>query len=276
MQKRVQSPSSIKCYKHCPRKYYYAYIQGIRAPPNIHQVRGHIVHSVLERFFDIDIDTSLISLNDFEVNLKLKVQKLLVKEWQAQNPKIKNLNLSKEQEIFYFEESLLMLLSWVEYFCNKLSREQGSFQERFKRLTPLREQIYKSEALFAKGIIDAIETDRDGHIRLMDYKTSASQDLNEHILQLAIYSLLYFEKHGKMPKHAGVYFLKGEEKVMNVDEKLLELAKKEIEFMHENTKSVKIEDYPKCPGPLCKWETGKCEYFDICKPFETKKEPHSF
>lgn len=227
------------------------------------------MHSVLERFFDID--TSPISLENFEGHLKLAVQRLLLNEWQAQRPKLRELNLTKEQEIFYFEESLIMLLNWVERFCARLAREQGTFQERFKRLTPLREQIYKSEAYSTKGIIDAIEFDGNGEAKLIDYKTSSDQNLNEHILQLAIYSLLYFEKHGRMPKQAGVYFLKGEEHVMDVDEKLLELAKKEIQFIHERTASDKIEDYPKCPGPLCRWETGQCEFFELCKPFEEKK-----
>ena len=51
-EKKVQSPSSIKTYKQCPRKYYYSYILGLEQPPNVHTVRGNIAHSVLEHFFD--------------------------------------------------------------------------------------------------------------------------------------------------------------------------------------------------------------------------------
>jgi CRISPR/Cas system-associated exonuclease Cas4 (RecB family) len=267
MPKRVQSPSSIKCYKQCPRKYYYAYIAKLPQPPNVHQVRGNIAHDVLEHFFDID--TRVISLDSYPAHLQLVIQDLLLKEWQAAKPELEKLNLTKEQEIFYFEETLMMLLNWLKQFTVKIASETGSFAERFKKLTPLREQLYKSDNLHAQGIIDAIECDGET-VRLMDYKTSSNQDINDHLLQLAIYSLLYYEKHGRVPEYAGIYFLKGKEVVVEVDEQLIEMAKKEIENIHQRTQSTHLLDYPRCPGPLCKWSTGQCEFYDTCKP----SQPH--
>lgn len=265
MQKRVQSPSSIKIYKQCPRKYYYQYIEKIEAPPNVHQVRGNIAHSVLENFFDANV--SKIPLEDCEAHLKLIVQELLVKEWNNYKPKLDQLNLTHDQTMFYFEDTLMMLLNWTEQFCGRVARQAGTFQERFQRLTPIREQRYLSDNYFVQGFIDAIESNGDGTVRLMDYKTSSNQDLNEHMLQLAIYSLLYSEKHGQLPKHVGCYFLKGTESTVEVDEALLEMAKKEIQKIHLCTTSKDIKDYPRSPGPLCKWSTGQCEYYHICKPF---------
>jgi putative RecB family exonuclease len=265
MQKKVQSPSSINCYKHCPRKYFYTYILGLETPSNVHQIRGHVAHSALEHFFDID--TSNVSIDTYEPHLKLIMQDLLLKEWKNAQKEFSRINLPKEQEMFYFEETILMLFNWLNQFSERISEKQGTFQERFKSLTPEREKMYVSQELFAKGIIDAIENDGNGNIRLMDYKTSKDEDVNAHLLQLAIYSLLYYKEHGVMPKKAGIYFLKGKEQVLDVDEKLLEMAKKEILWMHENTKSSDVKDYPKCTGPLCRWSTGKCEFFDVCKPF---------
>jgi len=101
----------------------------------------------------------------------------------------------------------------------------------------------------------------------MDYKTSKRANLNEHILQLAIYSLLYYEKHGYMPEQVGVYFLKGKvEKTIDVDEELLEKARTEIKYIHEVTETEDINHYPKIITPLCKWSTGQCEHYDICRP----------
>ena len=127
--------------------------------------------------------------------------------------------------------------------------------------------MYVSEKYHVKGIIDAIEN-VDGNIRLMDYKTSRSQNLNDHLLQLGIYSLLYHDKHGKIPKHVGVYFLKGEEQFIEVDEALMDMAKKEIENIHASTQERDISHYPKKTSGLCKWRTGQCAFFDICKPFD--------
>jgi len=261
----VQSPSSIKTYKHCPRKYYYSYILKLEQPSNIHQVRGNIAHSVLENFFDID--TSMMSMENYEAHLKLVVQELLLKEWQNYKKDLDKLELPQSKHIHYFEETLLMLFNWVEMFSGKIFRKEGTFQERFKALTPIRELMVVSEKHHARGIIDAIEKDEDGTVRLMDYKTSKSMDINEHLLQLGIYSLLYLEKYGHAPKQVGVYFLKGRESFIDVDDKLLEMAQKEIERIHEVTQTTDINDYTKSPGPLCKWKTGQCPFYDTCRPF---------
>jgi len=266
MEKRVQSPSSIKTYQHCPRKYYYSYILKLPQPPNIHLVRGNIAHTVLEKFFDAN--TSLISMDNYEAHLKVIVQELLLKEWKNYKKSLDMLQLSQDKYMFYFEETLLMLFNWTELFCSKIERKKGTFQERFEELTPTREMMYVSEKYHTRGIIDAIEDNGDGTVRLMDYKTSKSHNINEHLLQLGIYSLLYYDKHGVMPKQVGVYFLKGRESLLDVDESLLEMAKKEIEHIHKVTQTKDITDYKKSPGPLCKWSTGQCPFYDVCRPFE--------
>ena len=264
--KRVQSPSSIKTFKQCPRKYYYSYILKLETKANIHTVRGNIAHSVLEHFFDID--TSVISMENHEAHLKLIVQKLLLKEWQNYKTELDKLGLTQDKQIHYFEDTLVMLFNWVDLFSSKLSRKTGTFAERFKKLTPMRELLFVSENYSTKGYIDAIEHDEDGSVRIMDYKTSSSQNINEHILQLAIYSLLYFDKHGTMPKQVGIYFLKGRESLVDVDEKLLDMAKKEIAHVHESTLTEDVNHYPKKPSPLCKFSTGQCDFYDVCRPHE--------
>lgn len=265
MAKRVQSPSSIKTFKQCPRKYYYSYILKLPQEPNIHQVRGNIAHSVLENFFDSDV--SMVSLENYETHLKMIIQKLLLIEWNNAKKELEKVKLTKEQEMHYFEDTMMMLFNWTDLFCKKIAKRKGTFQERFKELTPIRELRFVSDNYSVQGYIDAIEN-HNGHVRLMDYKTSKSEDINEHLLQLGIYSLLYKEKHGVLPKYVGVYFLKGQECELEVDEELVEMAKKEIEYIHNHTTTDDIHNYPKQTSPLCKWSTGKCDFFDICRPFE--------
>jgi RecB family exonuclease len=266
---RVESPSSIGCFKQCPRKYYYQYIEQLETKPNVHQVRGNIAHSVLESFFDQDV--AKLTLDSFELGLMELMQDLLLKEWNKADAKLKSLGLTPAQRQFYFEDTLLMLLNWLNHFVRKVYAIEGSFPERFARLTPIREELIKSEALQAKGIIDAIEN-YDGQVRIMDYKTSSHSDEEEYRLQLAIYTLLYHEKHGKLPDKAGIYFLKDRPKFIDVDQSLLELARREIGLIHSHTQSNKIRDYPRSPGRLCRWSTGQCDFFDTCKPFDEHPE----
>jgi RecB family exonuclease len=262
MAKRVQSPSSIKLYHQCPRKYFYQYIRQLETLPNIHQVRGNIAHTVLEKFFDIPLQD--LTIDNFKQRLTTVLQELLFQEWAAAKPKLKTLDLSSDQNQFYFEETLLMLINWLEHFSNEILAQEGTFEERFRLLTPTREKFYLSKTFNVRGYIDAIEKFND-QIRIMDYKTSSSFNLEDHRLQLAIYALLYQELHGILPDFAGIYFLKDKPKFIKVDKQLLEFAKKEIELIHQKTESEDICDYPKRPSGLCKYSTGQCEFFDVCQ-----------
>lgn len=258
----MQSPSSINTYKICPRKYYYAYIRELEALPNIHQVRGNIVHSVLEKFFDQDV--SDFNTDNFKGRLTVLLQNLLLGQWQDAEDRLSKLNLDDKQRQFYFEETMLMLLNWLSHFCSNVSAQSGSFPEVFKKLIPEREKLFVSDSYQVQGYIDAIEQVND-ELRIMDYKTSNSFDMKNHRLQLAVYCLLYYELHGRLPDKAGIYFLKDKPRFIDVDKKLLEFAKREIELIHEKTISEEINDYPKTKSSMCRYSSGKCEFFDVCE-----------
>src|SRR3989338_9951469 len=273
MAKRVESPSSINTFKQCPRKYYYQYIARLPTLPNIHQVRGNIAHSTLENFYDMDVST--FSEQDYAQKFRSGIQSLFLHYWNRSQPELKKLNLNHDQEQFYFEETVLMLLNWTNHLIGEVGQmvqsKKISVPEAFVQLTPIREQRFKSDRYSVQGFIDAIHHLED-EVHIIDYKTNASFEFKEEIkLQLAIYSLLYFEKHGQMPSKVGIFFLRHKLKLMKTDPELLELAKKEIELIHTHTsKTEQIDDYPRCVGPLCKWSSGQCDFFGTCKPFEQK------
>jgi RecB family exonuclease len=260
--KRVQSPSSINTYKQCPRKYFYSYVLELPTSDNIHQVRGNIAHSALQHFFQININH--IDENNYEQQLKIAMQNLLIHYWKAEKERLDKLKLPGEKMQFYFEDTLHMLISWVDLFCKKVKATKKSFKDAFAYLTPIAEQHFVSNKYGVQGYIDAVEI-QDGKIRVMDYKTSTKDELtDEYLLQLAIYVLLYYEKYSKFPDEAGLYLLKHGEKTIKADNALLELARKECLEIHKRTQSEDIEDYPLNPGPLCKWSTGQCDFYNIC------------
>lgn len=271
--KRVESPSSINTFKQCSRKYYYQYIAKLPTLPNIHQVRGNIAHSTLENFYELE--TSQLTPENYPQQCRRHIQELFFQTWGKYRPQLQGLHLNSDQEKFYFEETLLMLMNWTNHTITELgqllSRNGTSVQEAFHQITPLREQHFRSDHYSVRGFVDAIRQ-IDDEVHIIDYKTNASFEFKDEIkLQLAIYSLLYFEKHGKMPSQAGIFFLRHKLKLMPVDPELLELAKKEIELIHTHTSaSESIEHYPRCTGPLCKWSSGQCDFFEVCKPFENR------
>lgn len=271
MAKRIESPSSINTFKQCQRKYYHQYIEKLPTFSNIHTIRGKIAHSCLEKFYDIDFRS--FKENNYRQKCGEAIQKLLIHCWGAHKKELEELKLNLDQTRFYFEETLLILMNWTNQFLEKLEqtarKKNISLQEAFQYLTPLRETKYSSDNYSVQGFIDAIHHLED-EVHIIDYKTNSSLEVKDTIrLQLAIYSLLYFEKHGKMPSKAGVFFLRHKLKLVPVDEELLELAKREIELIHAHTsKTEKREDYPKNVSPLCKWNSGQCDFYGVCRPHE--------
>jgi RecB family exonuclease len=272
MGKRVESPSSINTFKQCKRKYYYQYLEKLPTLPNIHQVRGNIAHSTLEDFFDIDV--SKFNTEDYILKFKEVVQKLLMHQWKTYNSKLQGLQLNNDQLKFYFEETMLMVMNWVGHFIEDISKtiseKKCSVQDAFIHLTPVREQEYRSDNYSVRGFIDAIKH-LDDEVHIIDYKTNAKFDMKDSIrLQLAIYTLLYFEKHGQMPSKVGIFFLRHKLKMMNVDKELMKLAKGEIELIHAHTSNFEhVSDYPRTITGLCKWKTGQCDFYETCKPHKS-------
>ena len=266
MGRRIESPSSINTYQQCPRKYFYRYVLKLPSGSNIHLIRGKVVHSVLEDFFTLNLDG--LHNNNFEEYFAQHLLSLFHLHWGKAIPDFHSLSLSKEDIRKYYTDSLVMLENFLRMFSqrirNYIAVKHVSFPAAFYSLKPLAEVGYSSESFAVRGFIDAIEQREDG-VYLIDYKTSNKFEVTtEYRLQLGIYALLYYEKHGVLPQMVGIYFLKFGEKYLPVDEQLLRYAKKEIQYVHERTGSNSIEDYPKNVSPLCKWSTGQCDYYDVC------------
>jgi CRISPR/Cas system-associated exonuclease Cas4 (RecB family) len=261
MVRRIESPSSINTYKQCPRKYYYQYIERLPSLPSIHLIRGNIVHSALEDFFEIDFN-KLGEVKDYKSFLKTFIGALLLKHWQLKHHELDSLRLPEEQLLHYYKESEDMLKAWVSDFVADI--DDSDFVSGFKSKIPLREQKFVSEKHNVMGFIDAIES-KDDKIRLIDYKTSNKPQITDaYRLQLNIYALLYFEKHNKLPDELGIYFLKFGEQTLACSMENVREAAREVLLIHELTSSGEIEFYPKRTSALCRWNTGKCDFYDTC------------
>lgn len=266
MAQRTQSPSSINTYKQCPRKYYYIYIKKLKTSPSIHLVRGTIAHTVLEDFFDLDVE----KLPDHEYVFLLMglLNDFLKREWKKAEKELNQLNLKESEQLFYYDETQKMLASWLNVFLKKLQKEMKdnnlTFKEAFKKWIPNREEKYQSDKHKVMGYIDAIHH-IDDDIIVMDYKTSKRDHISpEYKLQLGIYALMYYEKHGKYPTKAAINFLRHGERYIDVDEDLIKKAILECELIQINTLSEDINDFPQKTSPLCKWHSGQCDFYELC------------
>lgn len=260
---RIQSSSSINTFRQCPRKYYYRYIEKLPTKKNIHLIRGGATHTTLEDFFDID--SSITDVDSLRMHLFL----LFDKHWASKHEELLELDMSERKIDGYYKETKEMLANWFRRFRKKLSasmKRGNSFRQAFEDLTPIREEHYLSKDHGVQGYMDVV-FETDNNTIILDYKTSKKGELKEdYKLQLGIYALLYKDKKGLFPDFVGIDFLKHSEIVIPVQDKLVENAKEEIKIIHDKTTTENIEDYPMKPGPLCKWRTGQCDFYEKCFP----------
>jgi putative RecB family exonuclease len=263
---RLQSPSSILTYRQCPRKYYYKYIERLPTPRSIHLVRGTIAHKVLEDVYDID--TANIPEAGFLFTLRVILQEMFKREWEQNKEELAALRLRDAELTDYYNETRVMVNNFFHYIVDKIQQQQGAgaptVKEAFARIRPAREVELHSKYHNVRGYADAIHKEGD-RVVILDYKTSKKCEISEEYrLQLGIYSMIY-EEQERLPDEVGILFLKhGQELRIPVTRELVETARFECNAIQLNTRTKEIADYPKRPGPLCKWSTGQCEFYDTC------------
>lgn len=265
---RIESPSSINTFNTCKRKYYYSYKLNLPRTESISTITGKAVHSALENFFKIDLKT--INALDYENELKFNLINLFNSSWQVFLPELLKLNSNKEKIIDYYRDSLSMLNNFIVDFISGIKKEKLNFEEAFNKLKPKTEVYISSEKYNVHGYIDCILEIGD-ELYVIDYKTG-NRDVvsDDYVLQLAIYGLLVNEKYGRLPSKLALHFLRqGTKKFVDVNDGLIENAKKECELIRVNTESDDIKDYEKNPGYYCKWRDGQCSFYDLC--FGVKK-----
>ena len=100
MASRLESPSSINTFRQCKRKYYYQYIEKLPTKGSIHLVRGNIVHSTLEDFYDLSIEG--INSENYMQGFKMMLQKEFVRQWgnYKDPPKNKILHYKLDKILF--------------------------------------------------------------------------------------------------------------------------------------------------------------------------------
>ncbi len=165
--------------------------------------------------------------------------------WHNHDKELKSLKLTLQDLEFYYSDSQNMILNWLDSFL----------KDNPKDLQPKTEQKLFSKQYKVWGIIDIIKNGA-GIPHIIDYKTCKSMELtDEYRLQLAIYSLLYYENMGTMPAHmVGIHFVKFKDglKLFRPTQKAIEYAIEKINLVRSRTNSTDINDYPCTCGGWCR------------------------
>lgn len=230
------SKSKINSYLKCPREFKFQYIDEIESKPNKYMALGSDVHLIAEKFTDKFED----NLDDIDISNEL-------------------INIASELDIGYGLDTHIdnLALFFKEVFV-----------DNDYKLFSAEEYLIDKKHRFS-GICDIILEDENGHLVVIDYKTSNSNSFSKYRLELCYYKLLVENVYHKRVSKVGVFFTKNGRlrllDVSNNDNKRKFLSYSEIDdaidTMYDVRDRINRKEFPKKEQYLCRY----CTYKKLCK-----------
>lgn len=190
------SPSRASDFKQCPLLYRFRAVDRLPEAPTPAQVRGTMVHAVLERLFALPAGR----------RVPATAHALLEPAWATL------LDERPELARWFADESGLTLEDWLDSARKLLD---GYFRlEDPRRLEPdsceLRVETELASGVLLRGFIDRLDVAPTGEIRVVDYKTGAApRDMDEAkaLFQMKFYALVVYKIRGVVPRQLRLMYL---------------------------------------------------------------------
>ncbi|GDY28594.1 exonuclease RecB [Gandjariella thermophila] len=190
------SPSRASDFKQCPLLYRFRVVDRLPERPTRAQVRGTVVHAVLEELFTLPAAE----------RLPARARELLLPAWQR---------LAGEREEFaglFAGEDDPEFTAWLDSAHRLLEGYFGL--EDPARLEPEAcELLVEAElpsGVLLRGYIDRLDVAPTGEIRVVDYKTGAApREIGEAkaLFQMKFYALVLWRLRGVVPRQLRLMYL---------------------------------------------------------------------
>ncbi|TDC54481.1 recombinase RecB [Micromonospora sp. KC207] len=248
------SPSRAADFKTCPLLYRFRSIDRLPERPNVEQVRGTLVHAVLERLFDLPAaGRTPEAAGD-----------LVAPQWDrlvAEQPELAALFDAGDPD------------STAEFLRSAAGLLEGYFAvEDPRRLEPAEREALISavvdDELLIRGYLDRLDVAPDGALRVVDYKTGgAPREAFEAraLFQLKFYALVLWRTRGVVPRVLRLLYLKDAE-VCDYTPDAEELARFErtvVALWQAIEAATARQDFRPRPSRLCDW----CNHRALCPSF---------
>ncbi|MBA8823673.1 putative RecB family exonuclease [Saccharopolyspora lacisalsi] len=243
------SPSRAGDFKQCPLLYRFRAVDRLPETPTKAQVRGTVVHSVLERLFTLPV-----SERDRE-----HAHELLRPAWREIRDEQPELG-----ELFGDETELA---DWLE-------RAGGLLDSYFeledpRRLDPesceLRVETELDSGVLLRGFVDRVDVAPTGEIRLVDYKTGAApREVGEGkaLFQMKFYALVLWRSRGELPRQLLLMYLADKQSLAYTpDEDELRRFERTLDAIWQAIlRAGRTGDFRPNPSRLCDY----CDHKPLC------------
>jgi len=246
------SPSRAGDFKQCPLLYRFRAVDRLPETPSQAQVRGIVVHSVLEELFALPAAERVPD----------RAHELLPPVWQKLREERPELT-----ELFTDDDGLA---SWLESASRLID---GYFTlEDPRRLDPeARELLVETElssGVLLRGYIDRLDVAPTGEIRVVDYKTgTAPREIGEAkaLFQMKFYALVLWRLRGVVPKQLRLMYLADRQSLTYTpDEAELRRFERTLDAVWQAIlRAGKTGDFRPNKSRLCDW----CSHQSRCPEF---------
>ncbi|MEV4649604.1 MULTISPECIES: RecB family exonuclease [Saccharopolyspora] len=255
------SPSRAGDFKQCPLLYRFRAVDRLPEKATRAQVRGTVVHSVLERLYGLPT----------EQRDRQKAGDLLAPAWEeilAEQPELAELFEGPDDpELAKWLKSASGLLD--AYF------EMEDPQRLQPEACELRVETELPSGVLLRGFIDRVDVAPTGEIRLVDYKTgNAPREIGEAkaMFQMKFYALVLWRLRGEIPRQLLLMYLANKQKLAYApDEDELRRFERTLEAIWQAIlRAGKTGDFRPNPSKLCDY----CDHKALCPAFGGTPPPY--
>ncbi len=189
------SPSRTKDFKQCPLLFRLRSVDRMPEPPSVEALRGTLVHSVLEKLFDVPAPE----------RTEQCAQDILEPQWNAHVEK-------KPEDAELFADGAA-IASWLgsarTLIGNYFKMENPQFLQPAARESFVNATL--PSGLHIRGIIDRVDRAPNGALRVVDYKTGKSPNpryQGEAIFQMRFYAAALVLSGRSLPVRTQLIYLK--------------------------------------------------------------------
>jgi putative RecB family exonuclease len=244
------TPSKVGKFVSCPLAFRYSYIERIPEPTTTYQLRGTIIHRVLQALFGLAAATRTYE----------RAMELFDVAWSAaeESGELGDLELSEAaMRSFRIENSNLI----AKYFA----------LEDPSTVTPVGIELdlrVNVDGVDFRGIIDRLDRLSDGRFAIVDYKTGRSPRADRsrsRMLGVNFYAFLCERLLGIRPSEVRLMYLGDQVVVVEspTDQSLRGLHLRANAVWGAIERACDSGDFRPSPSPLCK----SCSYQEMCPAF---------
>lgn len=244
------SPSRASDFMQCPLLYRFRVIDRLPEPPSAAAARGTLVHSVLERLFDLPAAGRTAAA----------AAELVQPQWRAlvaAEPELSALVDGDDPEASarWFAEAVGLIERWFTLEDPTL-------------LEPAERELYvetELDGLVLRGYVDRLDIAASGELRVVDYKTGRSpREAFEAkaLFQMKFYALVIWRMRGVVPRMLQLIYLgNGEVLRYSPDERDLLATERKVEALWAAIGRAQLSgDFRPRKSALCGW----CAHQSLC------------